>query len=72
MAKYDPLRIWLATAPHPATISFDDLGRLVGGLPRSASKHRPWWGNDRAHVAAVAWLDTVEAVDLRERWVRFT
>ena len=74
MAKYDALRRWLVTAPHPTVLSFDELSRLVGGLPRSAFMHRAWWANGRSHVQAVAWLDAgreVAEVNLSAGWVRF-
>lgn len=39
------------------SLSFDDIGQLVGGLPPSAHEHRAWWANTRSHPNAVAWLD---------------
>jgi hypothetical protein len=75
VAKYDPLRAWLSGASHPVVVSFEALDRLVDGLPPSAFVHRSWWANDRSHVEAVAWIEagrTVDAVNLRERWVRFS
>lgn len=60
MAKYDPLTAWLAKQPtHVVHVecSFHALDDLVGGLPRSARTHRPWWGNDRTHPQAGAWMD---------------
>jgi hypothetical protein len=57
MAKYDRLSGWLAAQPGDyVECSFSALHDLVGGLPRSARSHRPWWGNDRRHVQAQAWL----------------
>lgn len=72
--KYEPLRRYLSTAPRPASMSFDQIGRLVGGLPPSAFVYSAWWANDRTHVQAHAWLDlriVVEAVDLGSQIVRF-
>jgi hypothetical protein len=36
VAKYDPLRRWLETAPRPVEVSFGEIDEMVGGLPRSA------------------------------------
>ena len=55
-------------------MTFAEVGALVGGLPASARIHRAWWGNDRSHVQAKAWLAvnrSVGDVDLREAVVRF-
>jgi len=58
MAKYDPLREYLAQqTADEVRLTFDDIGRLVGGLPQSAYEHRAWWANTRSHPNAVAWLD---------------
>jgi hypothetical protein len=45
--KYEPLLRFLEAAPveEPVSITFDELDKLVGGLPPSAREHRPWWGN---------------------------
>jgi hypothetical protein len=75
--KYEPLRRHLVSAPHPATMTFAEISRLVGGLPASAYRHRAWWANDRGrrHVQAQAWLQLgrhVEDVDLEREVVRFS
>ncbi len=61
MAKYDPLRDYLNTRPpgmKQVSLTFDEIGKMVGGLPRSAWKHKAWWGNDRkTHPQAKAWLE---------------
>lgn len=75
MGKYSPLRDHLKLAPHPLSLTFDDVARLVGGLPRSAFEHRPWWANDATHMQARAWVDAgrrVEDVDLNAGHVRFS
>lgn len=55
--KYEPLRRYLASAGHPVSLTFDEIGRLVGGLPPSAYRHRAWWSNSSSHVEAHAWLE---------------
>jgi hypothetical protein len=73
--KYEPLRVWLMSAPHPAETAFDQLARLVGGLPPSAYRHRAWWANDASHVQARAWLDAgwrVSEVNLDAQRVEFS
>ncbi|MBU0595062.1 hypothetical protein KJ567_00045 [Candidatus Bipolaricaulota bacterium] len=75
MAKYDPLLVYLQSIPGDrVTLGFAEIGRLVGGLPRSADQHRAWWANTRSHLNAVAWLDAgwiVDTVDFRNRRVVF-
>ena len=56
MRKYDPLAQFLQTAARPCSLTFAQIDSLVGGLPASARAHREWWGNDRYHVQARAWL----------------
>jgi putative restriction endonuclease len=58
MAKYDPLREHLRLdGSRRITMTFEQIGRLVGGLPRSAYEHQAWWGNesDVRHVQKHAW-----------------
>jgi hypothetical protein len=76
VAKYDPLRAWLATAPRPVEVSFDQIDKMIGGLPPSAYLYRAWWANERVgqHVRARAWMKPgrpVVGVDLRTKKVRF-
>jgi hypothetical protein len=76
VSKYDPLRTWLATAPRPVEISFDQIDKMIGGLPPSAHLYSAWWANERVgqHVQARAWMESgrrVEGVDLRTKRVRF-
>ncbi len=76
MAKYDPLTAYLAAVTaHEAQVGmrFGDVERLVGSLPASARRYRPWWGNS-SHVQARAWRTAgwhVEHVDLAEERVEF-
>ncbi|WP_344969299.1 DUF7662 domain-containing protein [Salinactinospora qingdaonensis] len=58
MAKYDPLRDYLAGVSRRVrrvTMSFAAIAALVGPLPRSAWRYRAWWANDNK-VEARAWL----------------
>jgi hypothetical protein len=78
MAKYDPLFEYLCKAGDgPVTLAFDEIERLVGLLPVSATKHRAWWVNEAGagrQVHAKAWLNSgreVESVDMTARRVRF-
>lgn len=79
MAKYDPLFEHLCRAGDDAvTMTFVEIDRLVGGLPKSARTYPAWWANeagDTRHVQAAAWLKAgrdVEAVDLNAGTVRFS
>ena len=81
MAKYDPLLEHLCrTRDGPVEMTFDEIDRLVGGLPASAATRPAWWANEALpgssrHVQARAWLDAgreVEHVDRAARRVRFS
>lgn len=76
MAKYDPLREHLKRAPHPVEMAFEEIARLVGGLPPTAHNNDAWWANNsNGHVQAAAWLAAgrrVTRVSLRDRRVRFS
>lgn len=53
-AKHAPLTDYLvATGLERVTMRFDDVGKLVGGLPKSASVYRAWWSNDQTHSQAL-------------------
>ena len=74
VSRYAPLRAFLETRTEPVVeLSFAEVDRIVGGLPRSAYAHRPWWANDRSHSQAGAWLDAGRkaSVDWSLRAVRF-
>ena len=79
MTKYDPLFEHLCRAgDRPVEMSFDEIGRLVGGLPASAERWQAWWSNEPeggSHVQARAWLNAgreVEEADRAGRRVRFS
>jgi hypothetical protein len=76
MRKYDPLQKHLITAPHPHVMTFDEIDRLVGGLPPTARERPQWWSNNaQGHVQAAAWLGCgrrVERADLERENVRFS
>ncbi len=74
--KYAPLQDALRAAAERGQsvvdLGFDEVGRLVGGLP-SSSAVRQWWANN-SQVQALAWRDAdfhVEQVALDRRRVRF-
>ena len=72
--KYAPLRERLASIAGPVEMTFEQIEALVGSLPNSARRHRPWWANDPSHSQARAWLSLgrkVEGVDLSVGWVLF-
>lgn len=74
MAKYDPLRAVLAEREDRVELSFEEIDRLVGGLPTSARNHREWWANTHATPQARAWLTCgrrVEMVSFARERVRF-
>ena len=56
-AKYAPLLAHLtAEARETVTMRYDEIARLVGGLPKSASLHRAWWGNHEGNSQALGWM----------------
>jgi hypothetical protein len=77
--KYRPLEQYLerqaAKSVVAASLDFGAIENILQDkLPMAAFKWRAWWGNDRHHVHAVAWLDAgwkVESVDLSRRSVTF-
>ena len=58
MSKYEPLADYLRTLSRDTcSLSFLDIERIIGcALPASAREHRSWWGNDRTHTQARAWM----------------
>jgi transcriptional regulator with XRE-family HTH domain len=55
--KYAALRERLeSSASEAVTMTFEQLEKLVGGLPPSAVNHRAWWGNHAGNLQAKAWL----------------
>lgn len=80
MAKYDPLKAYLATLRGTScALTFGAVEEIIGApLPRSATEYREWWSNATArpnsHVQARSWLDAgwrVDSVRLDSRQVRF-
>ena len=81
MSEYEALKKYLESLPHyqrEAAFSFGQLENVLGReLPPSARKYRPWWENEyssESHSHAQAWMQAgwkVDAVDLKEEWVRF-
>ena len=58
MSKYEPLTDFLRThRGDTCSLGFLDIERIIGSsLPASAREHRSWWGNDRTHTQARAWM----------------
>ncbi len=76
MSKYDRLGEYLnEQGESPTTMTFKKIEGVLGfSLPKSAHRHRPWWGNNEGHVQANAWLSRgwhVASVDQGGRWVTF-
>jgi hypothetical protein len=79
MGKYDTLFRHLCTVDDDAAVemTFDEIERLVGPLPRAAAQ-RDWWSNDQTIPRpshSRAWLDAgrqVEQLDRTNRRVRFS
>jgi transcriptional regulator with XRE-family HTH domain len=56
-AKYAPLLEYLRkSGDSQVTMRFDEISKLVGGLPKSASLHRPWWANHEGNSQAQGWM----------------
>jgi hypothetical protein len=78
--KYYPLQEYLtnlAISKRDVTLSFLHIEKIINDtLPYSASNHRAWWSNEKhgQHSNAHAWMNAgwkVDAVDQRQKWVRF-
>ena len=55
--KYLPLQEHLkADGRDTITMTFAQIAELVGHLPKSASLHRPWWGNHEGKSQAIGWM----------------
>jgi hypothetical protein len=76
--KYDPLGALLADAAsrgdRELELRFDDVDKVVGGLPASARKYREWWANS-GQPQSVVWRGAgwrVAGVNQSGgNWVRF-
>lgn len=77
MSKYSALRWQLERESDTSVeMTFDELDRIVGGLPASARRHSAWWSNESegGHVQAHAWMDAgwrVGHVNFTAERVRF-
>ena len=49
-ASWNSLPNNLKSEADSVTFSWDELEKIVGKLPNSASVHRAWWSGDRPHV----------------------
>ena len=58
MSKYGPLADHLRSHGGEAcSLTLVEIERIIGcSLPASARTHRSWWGNDRTHTQARAWM----------------
>lgn len=56
--KYSRLSDYLkALSENEKRLTFAEISEIVGHpLPRSALEYRSWWGNDRTHTQATAWM----------------
>lgn len=55
--KYLPLAEHLrADGREVVSMTFDQIAKLVGPLPKSASVHRAWWGNHEGNSQAKGWM----------------
>ena len=76
--KYEPLQRRLEELARrgdaTADFSFSDIEALIGPLPASARRYRPWWANN-SHSQSLAWRAAgwhVDTVSLDREEVRFT
>ena len=75
MSQYEPLEIHLRKSGRASVcMTFDEIKDVIGELPSSAFRHRPWWANDRSHIQAHSWLRAgyrTENVDMAGRKLVF-
>ncbi len=59
MTKYKPLAEYLSDRDGDScTLTLAEIERILARpLPRSARTHAAWWGNDRTHSQARAWME---------------
>ncbi len=77
MGKYERLRKFLANLNSDVIeLSFDEVSRIIGGLPKSAFEKISWWDNDeKRKQAREGWLAAgfrVVGVNLNRRLVVFS
>lgn len=73
--KYRPLSEWLETnGSEEIRVSFEDIDRLVSGLPPSAFTYPEWWQNNRGHGQALGWRSAgyIVKADLTSATATFT
>ncbi|MDE0349516.1 MAG: hypothetical protein OXM56_07400 [Gammaproteobacteria bacterium] len=58
MRRYAPLAEFLSSHKGDScTLTVPEIERIIGRqLPPSARVHPAWWGNDRSHAQARAWM----------------
>jgi hypothetical protein len=75
MSKYDSLTEFLVSGiGDPLTLSLDQIGLVVGGLPKSAKQYKIWWQNDDpSHHHSKSWARAgfTARPDLRQGAVTF-
>ena len=54
MATWNLLYHFLRASKDEVTLTYSEMGDIVGGMPASASKYRAWWGSGR-HSHYDAW-----------------
>ena len=57
MADWQRLRERLRDVDRRVTLTWDEIDSLVGGLPPSASRYRPYWGGDRGQWSGFSTTD---------------
>ena len=80
--KYEPFENFMNKTPPfvtNLTLSFEQIELIIrSGLPRSATRYRQWWANQKHHEhrpQAKAWMDAgfkVEQVDMSLNIVIFS
>ena len=76
MSKYAPLAAYLRSSGQDSlTMSFDDVGRIIGATLPESARHRAWWSNNPTNsVMTRAWLDAgykTEKVDMAGKTLVF-
>ena len=77
--KYDALKRYLISKTNAGernvSMTFSEIERVLGdSLPGSEREHRSWWGNDKTHVQARAWMGAgwkIGHVDINSEQVTF-
>jgi hypothetical protein len=69
MGKYSGLeRVLVNSGMEEIKLTISDIEIAIGDkLPESAHSHEEWWGNDKTHVQARAWMTAgYRVVDIAE------